>query len=130
MYSGNRLCGAVRAEADGEPEIAINCHCTNRRRATGAAYATLLFFEETKVRVIGKTAEYKHLSDRGSEMTKQFCPSCGSSMLSKNSARQGLIGLRAGTLNEAEKIHRNTIGTNYRPMSAHFLAPMEVMVWG
>ncbi|MEQ8652573.1 MAG: GFA family protein [Kiloniellales bacterium] len=102
--SGHCLCGAVSYETEAEPAMIINCHCTDCRRLTGAAYATLLFVPKDEVKISGATKSYQHSSDRGSTMTKSFCPTCGSQLFSENSAREGMVGLRAGNMDQPEQV--------------------------
>ncbi|UTN73684.1 GFA family protein [Pseudomonas aeruginosa] len=40
MLSGSCLCGAVRYEIDAPIESASHCHCSQCRKAHGAAFAT------------------------------------------------------------------------------------------
>lgn len=102
--SGHCHCGAVSFECEAEPAFTVNCHCTDCRAFTGAAYATLLFVPKDKLTVSGATRHYVHTSDRGSTMTKRFCPTCGSQLFSENSAREGMIGLRAGSLDQPDAV--------------------------
>ncbi len=102
--SGRCLCGAITFECDAEPAISINCHCSDCRKLTGAAYATLLFVPRDELQVSGETKTYQHSSDRGSTMTKHFCPTCGSQLFSENSAREGMIGLRAGNIEQSDLV--------------------------
>ena len=51
-----------------------------------------------------KTVELdQHSSDGGSLMTKHFCGICGTPMFTENSSREGMLGLRAGIINEHEE---------------------------
>lgn len=102
QISGSCLCGAVTFAGDVEIAFAANCHCTDCRRATGAAYATLVFASTDGLSIEGKTASFRHSSDRGSQLDKVFCPSCGSPLFSVNAAREGLIGIRIGVLDQAQ----------------------------
>lgn len=98
--SGCCLCGAVSFQGDCDIKIIANCHCTDCRSVTGAAYATLVMVPEEDVKITGEVRAYNHTSDAGSAMTKLFCPTCGSQMFSKNSAREGLIAVRAGVVDQ------------------------------
>jgi len=102
--SGKCLCGAVSYETEAEPAIVANCHCTDCRTVTGAAYATILFVPKDQVTISGASKTFTHKSDRGSSMTKHFCPECGSQLFTENSAREGMIGLRAGGLDQPEAV--------------------------
>ena len=101
--TGQCLCGAIAFEADGEVPVMANCHCTDCRKATGSAYAALMFMKEGDVKITGTTKTFQHNSDAGSTMTKHFCENCGSPMFTQNSNRPGMIGLRAGTINEQQE---------------------------
>ncbi len=98
---GSCLCGKVHYTADVDPKIMANCHCTDCRKVTGAAYATLMFVERDAVKIEGETKTFDHVSDRGTKMTKHFCPNCGSPLFSTSEARPTMIGLRAGSLADA-----------------------------
>lgn len=101
---GRCLCGAVKYKVNADPMVVANCHCTDCRRSTGAAYATLLFVKESDIEITGQTKSFEHLSDRGSKMTKHFCPECGSPMFTLNAAREGMVGFRVGSLEDASAI--------------------------
>lgn len=102
--SGSCLCGAVSFSGDVDIMRNANCHCTNCQQSTGAAYASILFVASDNVEVKGAVARYVHQSDRGSTMTKSFCPTCGSPLFSENSAREGVLGLRAGVIEQKEAL--------------------------
>ena len=97
-------CGQVSAQAMGAPRSIVNCHCTDCRRATGAAFATVLYFPTDAVKITGDTRSFTTTSDRGTSVAREFCPNCGSQMFSCAAAWPDLIGLRAGTLEQAERV--------------------------
>ena len=49
--AGRCLCGAVRYEVDDAFEYALNCHCTDCRRATGAAFKPFVGIARERLRV-------------------------------------------------------------------------------
>lgn len=102
--SGSCLCGAVSCSGGVTIKMTMNCHCTDCRKVTGAAYGTLLFMAEDELTISGELQSYHHKSDRGSDLTKLFCGICGSQMFTRNSARPGLIGVRAGQIDQTELI--------------------------
>ena len=101
--TGKCLCGAIKFTADGEVPVMANCHCTACRQSTGSAFATLMFMKCADVTILGKPLTYQHSSDGGSLMTKHFCGICGTPMFTENSSREGMLGLRAGIINEHEE---------------------------
>ncbi|MBT5497050.1 MAG: GFA family protein [Alphaproteobacteria bacterium] len=77
-----------------------NCHCSDCRAATGAAYGTLLFVSEDSLEVQGTPKVFHHVADSGAKMEKHFCSDCGSQLFGKNSGRAGVVSIRAGGLDE------------------------------
>ncbi|MEP0520683.1 MAG: GFA family protein [Hyphomicrobiales bacterium] len=104
QLSGACLCGAVSYKGNADIKMTMNCHCVDCRKVTGSTYGTLLFVVEDSVDITGKTNVFHHKSDRGSDMQKLFCSSCGSQMFTRNSARQGVIGIRAGTVDQTDVV--------------------------
>ena len=49
--SGKCLCGAVEYEVDDEFRYALNCHCSNCRRTTGAAFKPFAGIEREKFKI-------------------------------------------------------------------------------
>ncbi len=98
--TGQCLCGNISFQADGDIPVMANCHCTDCRHSTGSAFATLMFIKQSDVQVSGTPKTFQHTSDAGSTMTKHFCDNCGTPMFTQNSAREGMLGLRAGVVNE------------------------------
>ena len=94
---GRCLCGNVRYEASGDPKIVAHCHCVDCQRLTGAGHSTGAMFAATQVRSTGKVAEFKLQSENGNEVTRVFCPSCGSPMWGRNSGMPGFITISLGT---------------------------------
>lgn len=102
FLSGKCLCGAVTFSGDSTIARTANCHCTSCQQATGGAFATTLFVAASDIEIKGKLSKYVHKSDRGSTMTKSFCGTCGSPMFNENSVREGVLGLRAGTIDQKD----------------------------
>lgn len=102
--SGKCLCGNISFSADAEILRAVNCHCTDCRGATGAAFATLLAVDENAINITGAPNIYKHKADSGADMEKLFCPDCGSQMFARNSNRPNTLSIRAGVLDQTSEV--------------------------
>jgi len=98
--SGQCLCGDVKFSADGDIMMQGNCHCTDCRQSSGAAFATLVFMKQDEITVTGDLKTFDHVVDSGNTLTKHFCPKCGSQMFTGNQARANTLGIRAGTLDD------------------------------
>ena len=103
--TGSCLCGNVSYEAEADIKMVINCHCTDCQKATGSVHGTMVFVEEDKVVMSGTPATFDHPADSGNTLTKIFCRDCGSQIAGKNSGRTGVMGLRAGVLDQKELIN-------------------------
>jgi hypothetical protein len=100
--TGGCLCGMIRYKIDGEPFRIANCHCDDCRKATGSAYATNLFFNETQVVVLhGKPKKFSHIADSGNSMTKEFCDNCGSQIFGSGAFRPGVVNIKVGSIDDA-----------------------------
>jgi len=104
ILSGKCLCSKVSYLCYSEPTAIFNCHCKDCRKATGSVFGTNLFFSEKNVKINGELSIFKHISDSGSTMKKLFCPCCGSLMFGKNSSKKNIISIRAGTIDQINKI--------------------------
>ena len=102
--TGSCLCGQLHYSGDTEIISAMSCHCDACRKATGAIHSTNLFVSATGITVTGETLEFQHTSDSGSTMTKINCAKCGSPTFGRNSNRDGILTLRAGTVDQKELI--------------------------
>ena len=104
VTTGSCLCGKVRYEVTGDPMFAAHCCCTDCQKASGADHITLAFYQETQVAITGELAEYSVTADSGNTNTRIFCPKCGSRLFGRNSAREGVIGVQVGTLDNPKNI--------------------------
>src|SRR5258706_13893184 len=51
MLAGKCFCGAVQYEVPDEFRYALNCHCSNCRRATGSAFKPFAGIQREKLRI-------------------------------------------------------------------------------
>jgi hypothetical protein len=78
--AGQCYCGAVRYQVADAFRYAVNCHCSNCRRTTGAAFKPLAGIEREKLVV---TAGANQLSTFGQEKAHDaHCRICGSLLYS------------------------------------------------
>ena len=99
-YTGGCLCGAVRFATDAEPVFTGNCHCSDCQRSTGGPFTPAMFFPGSAVTVTGTTTSFRSLGDSGKYIDRCFCPTCGSQLLTRLEVLPGMLGLKAGTLDD------------------------------
>ena len=102
--SGKCLCGNIAFTADTDIKFTANCHCSDCRAATGAAYGTLLFIDEAALQITGAPKIFTHVADSGANMEKFFCPDCGSQLFGRNSNRPNVMSVRAGVVDQTDLV--------------------------
>ena len=98
--SGRCSCGAVTYECSATPVVQGNCHCSECQRMTGSAYSATLYVPESSVKINGDVKYFTRPGGSGNLVERGFCPVCGSQLFGKPSLVPGLIGLRAGSLDD------------------------------
>jgi hypothetical protein len=99
--TGGCLCGAIRYESVGDPVFALQCHCRDCQRQSGSAYVAAIRVPAAGLRISkGTPKRYVAKSDSGNEITRVFCPDCGSPLYVQVSTRPDLAGLRVTTLDD------------------------------
>jgi hypothetical protein len=98
---GSCLCGSVRLVCDAEPLAAANCHCKDCQRQTGSAFSTVVTVPADAVEVRGEVATFTTVgTDTGAKAHRQFCPACGSPVLTLPELTPGLAFIKAGILDD------------------------------
>lgn len=98
IHRGGCRCGAVRFEAKGAPLLVANCHCTDCRKATGAAFATFADFPREAV-AFAKEPDIFH-SSAGAE--RLFCARCGSPLAFRGDSSPQEINMLIGAFDAPE----------------------------
>ena len=120
-YSGQCLCGKTSYSADIEPVFTGNCHCKDCQRSSGSAFIPAMIFPEKDVVVSGEVKYFESQADSGNIHKRGFCPDCGSQLFARFSNMPGMLGIKAGTLNDS---------SNYAPKLDFYVgsaAPWDFM---
>ncbi|MBR0717417.1 GFA family protein [Bradyrhizobium liaoningense] len=105
ILAGECYCRAVRYEVADEFSYALNCHCSNCRRTTGAAFKPFAGVERSKFRVVGGEDARMIYGDDTTQETNHdaHCRRCGSLLYSV--VRDGQwVHIAMGTLVDAPTI--------------------------
>jgi hypothetical protein len=94
------LCGAVRIAVEAEPLLARTCWCRLCQYLAAGNATVNVVFPADAVTIEGGIRWYESVADSGNAMQRGFCPACGTPLLSKSSARPGLVIVRAGALDD------------------------------
>lgn len=102
MLKGRCLCGAVEYEVEDAFRYAMNCHCSNCRRATGSAFKPFAGIESDKLRLVGGQDAVSIYGDVA-KAHDVHCGRCGSLLYSV--VNDGAtVHVTMGTLAEAPRI--------------------------
>jgi hypothetical protein len=64
-WTGGCLCGALRYEAEGEPQFAGLCYCADCRKASGSGFIPFLGFSSQAVRFTGSSVKFSSKAASG-----------------------------------------------------------------
>jgi hypothetical protein len=78
-HEGSCLCGRVRYRIEGPVANMSNCHCTDCRKHSGAAFVSFVEAPKKALTVAsGQDQLTTHQAESGTK--RQFCRNCGSSL--------------------------------------------------
>ncbi|ARQ56474.1 GFA family protein [Rhizobium sophoriradicis] len=98
--SGGCHCGAIRYQAEIDPERVSICHCTDCQRLTGSAYrVTAPARSESFALIKGEPRGYMKYGDSGGLSRQFFCPNCGSPLY-RTDGEDSTIGIRLGSIDQ------------------------------
>ena len=89
-------CGSLKVGCKGEPAKVSLCHCFACQRRTGSTHSIAAFFLREHVAIEGAAARFTRPSDRGFDVTFQFCPTCGSNVCWVPDRMPDRIGVAVG----------------------------------
>lgn len=101
--TGRCLCGAVTFKLAGEPIVARLCWCRDCQHLSANGTANILVAADA-LTVSGNLSEFTKTADSGNEITRQFCPSCGTHLFAKAAARPQFRVVRVGNLDDASSV--------------------------
>lgn len=102
--TGGCLCEAVRYVCDAPPKITVQCYCKDCRKIGGTGHATHTVFDEVAFSLTGKVTEYVKTADSGRAINRRFCPLCGSAIYHTRDGMEGLVVVRASSLDDPESV--------------------------
>jgi hypothetical protein len=109
MRTGHCLCGAVTYELTGDLIATAVCHCDHCQRQSGGAFSVNLVVHESQLNVHGELATYEETGENNDNVyvRRKFCPTCGSPIVSELSLSNGIVALKAGSLDVKADVNPN-----------------------
>jgi hypothetical protein len=104
--TGHCLCGQVSYELTGDLIATAVCHCSHCQRQSGGAFSVNLIAHESQLDVSGTLSTYEDRGESGDAVyvLRRFCGSCGSPIVSVLTGGNGIIAVKAGTLDDTSEV--------------------------
>jgi hypothetical protein len=100
-YGGGCLCGGERFETAAKPGPGGYCHCADCRRITGSAFNVSVAVERAGFRITkGGPKAFTKVANSGNELTRWFCPDCGSPLDTASPVHPDTLYVKAGALDD------------------------------
>ncbi|MFO7704117.1 MAG: GFA family protein [Halopseudomonas sp.] len=101
-YSGRCLCGAIRYQLSGTPQVTVLCHCRDCQRSAGAPMVAWAMFPEAALTLT--QGQPKTINSSGTAM-RSFCADCGSGLFYRNAAvLPGIVDVQSATLDDPDAL--------------------------
>jgi hypothetical protein len=100
LIEGGCYCGAVRYRAEGDALFKGQCHCRECQYISGGAPNLVMGVPEAGFAYTKGTPKGFRRSDLEKPVTREFCPECGTHILSRAPALPGVALLKVGTLDD------------------------------
>ena len=101
--TGRCLCGAVSFELAAEPLMTRVCWCRDCQHLAANGTVNMVVPAEA-LHVSGAVAEYTKRAASGNEITRQFCPTCGTHLFAKSPGWPNFRIVRAGNLDDPSSV--------------------------
>ena len=103
--AGGCRCGAVRytLALESLPRT-YACHCLDCQTWSGSAFSQQTFLPEETLTVTGPLSVYELATPSGRVSKQRMCSICHTRIYNSNSARPGVVVVRAGTLDQSDQL--------------------------
>jgi hypothetical protein len=105
--TGRCLCGKVSYGLSGDLIATAVCHCSHCQRQGGSAFSVNLIAHQSQLAVNGELATYEERGENNDNVyvRRRFCNACGSPIVSEITLSDGIIAVKAGTLDDKTDVN-------------------------
>ena len=82
--------------------MTVHCCCKDCRKIGGTGHATHSVVPEHAFEWSGPLTEYEKIADSGNRINRRFCPNCGSAIFHTREGLDGMVVIRASSLDDPE----------------------------
>jgi len=115
IVTGRCLCGGIVFEYSGVVGPANYCHCEDCRRCTGSAFNIGVRLLRSEFRLTsGTPRKFTKHGESGRELTRHFCPDCGSPLFTSAPKHADFLYVKAGVLDDPSLVqptHQNWVAS-------------------
>jgi len=82
------------------------CHCDHCQRQSGGAFSVNLIAHQSQLTVHGTLTTFEDRGEHGEDVyvRRRFCGTCGSPIVSELAKSEGIIAVKAGTLDDKSAV--------------------------
>ena len=122
IRKGGCLCGQVRYVFHAGQLDAVSCYCRDCQRVTGSPLTTVVPVTADTLEIEGLTNTYSNKSASNRNVTRHFCPSCGSQLFTEADMVPSVKFVKCSTLDEPSEA---VTTANFWVSSAASWAPID-----
>ncbi len=97
---GGCYCKGVRYAVEGDPIFSGQCHCRECQYISGGHPNVVMGMPESGFRYTKGTPKGFKRADLKDGVTREFCPDCGTHLLTRTAAVPGAVLLKIGTYDD------------------------------
>lgn len=98
---GGCQCGAIRYRIAGEPLRMAMCFCRECQKQSGSAFGMSVIARADDFSLVsGSTRSWTRTADTGRTVEQHFCGDCGCRIFHIPAWQEGVVNVRAGTLDD------------------------------
>jgi hypothetical protein len=97
-------CGAIRVEANVNPDYVVLCHCTDCQTFSSAPYRASVPVKAENFRLTGTPTEYVKIGGSGAKRVVAFCGVCGTALFSTTLEDRAVFNLRLGWVRQRAEL--------------------------
>jgi hypothetical protein len=100
VIEGGCYCGAVRYHVSGEPLMKAQCHCRECQYITGGSPNVFMIMPSQTFTFTQGTTKVFTRSDLSDPVSREFCPACGTHLLTRSPRLTEALVLKVGTMDD------------------------------
>jgi len=108
-FTGRCYCGHIRYRAEGEPLFRLQCHCRECQYISGGGPNYVMGLPSAGFEYLSEAPARFARPDLPAPVTREFCPVCGTHLLTTSPRVPGTVLLKVGTLDDPSAFGRPTL---------------------